>query len=339
MLYINGGNGHITDDINQASMATADSPDLQMPAGFGQAVSLFASVRQPASAELAARLGAQAIGLVRTEFLLPADDRLPDVAFYQHAFRTICEAAAPLPVTFRLLDVAADKVPAWFPRLDAVGRPLGVQGVRLYKLDPVANVIEAQLAALAELAQEFNLRVLIPFLTRVEEFTYWRDLIRQRLPAHVPVGAMAETPAMVLDIASLLQTADFVAIGCNDLMQGLYAADRDLGELRHYLDPYAPLLYRLFQEVAEQAGEYLQQIQLCGVLSQMQGILPVLLGLGYRTFSVDAPFLPYLANLAARTTRTACETVAARVCAANTTQEVLEILQLATDRHAPFLDG
>lgn len=345
-LRIDGVSGQITDDLGNTSSPLASSVESRTTAkdqtaltADGEPITLYASVRTAAAAKLAAQLGAQAIGLVRTEFLLPPNGHIPDLEFYRRAFRAICEAAAPLPVTFRLLDVATDKIPDWFLHRDAVGRPLGLQGVRLYHLDPVAKVIDAQLTALAELAKEFPLRVLIPFLVRVEEYTYWRVRIRQQIPAHVPVGAMAETPATLLDIAGLLQQADFVAIGCNDLMQNLFAADRDLAELRHYLDPYAPLLFRLLQQVAEQAGEHLQQIQLCGVLSQMQGVLAVLLGLGYRTFSVDAPFISSLANIIAGVTIPTCEKLAGRVCAASTTEEVLTILQLPTDRHAPYSDS
>lgn len=332
MLYIDGISGRISDDLSAlptpAALHSPHQPGEKLFLADGEAVNLYASVRQPMATRRAAQLGAQAIGLVRTEYLLPPHEQLPDTAFYCDTFRSICEAASPLPVTFRLLDVAADKIPAWFPHNAGVGRPLGLQGVRLYKLDPVANVVDAQLTALAQLADEFSLRVLIPFLVQVEEFVYWRDQIRQRLPAHVAVGAMAETLASVLDITSLLQCADFVAIGCNDLMQSLYATDRDLAELRHYLDPYAPVLFRLLHQVAEQADGQLEHIQLCGVLSQLQGIFPVLLGLGYRTFSVDAPFIPYLATVATQTTRSACENLAQQVCAANTTQDVLTILRL-----------
>ena len=68
-------------------------------------------------------------------------------------------------------------------------------------------------------------------------------------------------------------------------------------------------------------------------LPQIQGCLPVLLGLGYRTFSVDAPFIPYLILIVANTTQQKCEKLALQVCAAKTTQQVLQILQLPADMH------
>ena len=344
-LLINGVSGKITDNITEhleTSSPVVEDSTKRMTAtavlmADGEAVNLSASVRHPSAARQAVELGAKDIGLVRSEFLLPPDGGVPDAAFYHYAFREVCQEASPLTVTLRLLDVAADKVPAWFPHSDTFTGALGFQGVRLYSMDSVENVIDAQLAAFLDLSNDYNLRLLIPFLTRVEEYEYWLEQIRQQLPDHVPVGAMAETPASVLDIARLLESADFVAIGCNDLMQGLYAADRDQPELRHYLDPYAPVLFRLFRQVAEQSAELIQNIQLCGLLAQIKGVLPVLLGLGYRNFSVDAPFIPYLENIVAGTTRADCETLAAQVCAARTSKEVLDILQLPTGRHSPFL--
>ena len=344
-LMIDGARGLISNDIAAAQTAVNPSDELLQISNAGQEVlttdgepvNLLASVRQVSVARQARELGAKAIGLVRTEFLLPEHERVPDKSFYRTAFRDICEAAAPLSVTFRLLDVASDKIPPWLADKGITSQPLGLQGVRIYNIEPVAAIIEAQLEVLAELSDTFSIRVLLPYLARVEEYDYWLHLICSRLPATVAIGAMAETPAMVLDIGHLITHADFVGIGCNDLMQSLFAADRDQPELRHYLDPYAPLLYRLFSQVAEQAGEGLNQVHLCGVLAQIQGVLPVLLGLGYRNFSVDAPFIPHLAKRISTISKVDCEKLASQVVAADTTQQVLELLQLATDRHAPFL--
>ena len=203
-------------------------------------------------------------------------------------------------------------------------------------LEPVRRVITAQLSVLAELSNGFSFRLLVPFLARLEEYDYWLEFVHQYLTESIPVGAMAETPSLVLDIASLLEDADFIAIGCNDLMQNIYASDRDHAGLQYYLDPYAPLLFRLFRQVADATGKRLHRIQLCGVLSQMPGVLPVLLGLGFRSFSVDAPFIPYLANRVSRLSTAECETLAKQVCEVKTTLEVLTILQLPGHRHQPF---
>jgi phosphoenolpyruvate-protein kinase (PTS system EI component) len=338
-LMIDGDSGLITNDLQYGAVEeqTPVESAASMQMADGEAIHLLASVRQPQAAKQALDLGAESIGLVRSEFLQPEDGSLPDKAYYLEAFRAIAEAAEGLTVSVRLLDSAADKLPGWLPPTEGAGQALGMQGTRLYSTEPVNAVIDAQLAALKELADDFKLRVIVPYIVRLEEYEFWLARVREALPRNVPVGVMAETPASVLDIEHMITSADFVSIGCNDLMQSVFAADRDVAELRHYLDPYAPVLFRLFRQIAEQAAEGLDKVQLCGLLPQIQAVLPVLLGLGYRSFSVDAPFIPHLALVASRLSQAECEDLARRVCAARTTQEALEILQLPTDRHPPFL--
>lgn len=338
---IDGGSGLVTNELGNGPdlkpVEYALYPDQQAVMSDGEPVILCASVRHPEAAGQALAVGARSIGLVRSEFLQPEDGSLPDKAFYLERFGAIAEAANGLSISVRLLDIATDKLPSWLPRSENLGRSLGLQGTRLYGTEPVRGVIEAQLAALSELSKTYSLRVIVPFIVRLEEFEYWLAWVREQLPDTISVGAMAETPASVLDIHHLSEVADFIAIGCNDLMQSVFAADRDIAELRHYLDPYAPVLYRLFRQIAEQAGDHLADVQLCGLLPQLQGVLPVLLGLGYRCYSVDAPFIPHLASVASELSQAECEDLAAHVCDAHTTQEVLEVLQLHDDRHPPFL--
>lgn len=338
-LLLNGVTGEISEDVQACY-----GQDQQLPVlAAGQAVltadniavNLCASVRHSAAARRAAAVGAQSIGLVRTEFILPDDGGIPDVPYYQQAFQDICRSAKPLALTFRLLDLCVDKIPPWIP-LHALKGSLGMQGARLYGLAPVRDVIEAQLTSISSLLDDYRLRLLIPYLVRYEEMRYWIDRIYRRLPGKLPVGAMVETPASGLDIANWLADVDFVAIGCNDLMQCLFAADRDQAELRNYLDPYAPFLYRFFRQMAEAAGEQLEHVQLCGLLSQIQGVLPLLIGLGYRTFSVDASFIPYLAKTVLNTNVSDAQSMAMQVCDAKETREVLEILHLP-QRHVPYL--
>ena len=136
---------------------------------------------------------------------------------------------------------------------------------------------------------------------------------------------MVETPAAALDIANWLAVSDFVAVGCNDLMQCLFAADRDRADVQHYLDPCAPLLFRFFRQMAQAAAGDLQRVQLCGLLPQLPGVLPVLLGLGFRTFSVDATQIPRLAQTLQAYTVSGMQALADSVCAAKTSADVTAI--------------
>ena len=291
----------------------------------GNEIHLRVSVRNLDALQKAVKAKAEAIGLVRSEFLLPADGGIPDVDYYRREFGKICEAAASMPITIRLLDVGGDKLPLWLPGIEGIGGPLGLQGVRLYGQDTIRRVVKAQLAAIDELSIGFDIRALIPFLSSRDEVLHWTTWVRRELTHAVPLGAMAETPSAALQIAEWFDLVDFVALGCNDLIQCLFGADRDRSELRDYLDPYAPSLFRFLRQVSLGATEQLSKIQLCGVLPQLPGVLPVLLGLGFQIFSVEAASLPHLRQTLADTSLEQARSLAQRVCAARDTRQVREL--------------
>jgi phosphoenolpyruvate-protein kinase (PTS system EI component) len=339
-VMLDGASGRITAGITDYVLPIEASPgsfDKSLVTADGMPVFLRTSVRNQEAAQRSRLEGAESIGLVRSEYLTPEGGGVPDSTFYTHAFGQICEAAAPLPVTIRLLDLAADKIPPWMPPLGSVGGALGLQGVRLYGIEPMKSVYQAQLLAINSLSDRYDIRVLIPYLVRHEELHYWLNLIRRQLSKPLPLGAMAETPASALDLANWFDLVDFVAIGCNDLMQCLFAADRDRGELRNYLDPYAPLLWRFMQQIATAAAARLERIQLCGVLAQLPGVLPILLGLGYRAFSVEAKLLPYMRQTITTTNTETAKQLAQRICAAKESQEVLELLGINSETYRPYL--
>jgi len=324
-LVLDGTTGLLTTDLSvhvsprepPVTGAVSSTPD-------GVGVSLRVSVRSQRGVQYAVESGAEAIGLLRSEFLVPKDGRLPDAAFYHSAFRKLCETAAGLPLTIRLFDAAASKHPSWL-HLPPAG-VLGRQGVRLYADELVHGIYRAQLQAIAALAPEFEVRVLLPYVADLAELQYWHDDIKRQLVCPLSVGAMAETPAAALQLREWLEVVEFVAIGCNDLMQCLFGADRDQPELNRYLDPYAPALYRFLRQVADAVQDRLDAVQLCGVLPQLPGILPLLLGLGYRAFSVEATLLPYLWPTIAGTHAGEARMLAEQVCRARSSAAVRELL-------------
>jgi phosphoenolpyruvate-protein kinase (PTS system EI component) len=323
-IALDGSSGLIASEILQPLSEPHPSPGVALTTADGTRVALRTSVGSAAGAASAVAKGASAIGLVRSEYLFPASGARPDAAFLQSALATVCAAAHPLPVTVRLVDIATDKRPPWLGEVPGLAGILGLQGARLYDIEPVRSVLYAELEALAALTDQFELRVLIPYLTQLEELERWRAEIRARLA--VPVGAMLETPAAALAVSSWMQEADFVALGCNDLMQCLFAADRDQPQLAHLLDPYAPTLYRFLRQVADEAGNACGSIQVCGLLSQLPGVLPLLLGLGYRCFSVDPVMVPWLAQTARTTSLSEAEAQAEAACRARHSAELRALL-------------
>jgi phosphoenolpyruvate-protein kinase (PTS system EI component) len=329
-VIIDGTRGLVSNDSMSLSALAPQKPLAQPLSACrtsdGIDIRLRISLREQHAAELAQRSGAEAIGLVRSEFLSASDGRIPDEDFYRQVFAAICQAAAPLPVTIRLLDIAADKLPPWLPRLEGTGSPLGLQGIRLYSYEPVRSVYRAQLAAIDALRKEYEIRVLIPSLANRQELLEWVTQVRQMVSRPLSLGAMAETPAAALQLAPWFEQVDLVALGCNDLMQCLFGADRDLPALRSYLDPYCPALYCFLRQVAQSAAAYLPRVQLCGVLPQLPGILPLLIGLGFRAFSVELGSLPYLRQTVAGISLSQAARLARRVCLAQDSIEVRRLV-------------
>ncbi len=292
----------------------------------GTKIELRASIMGIDDARRAVSNGAAAIGLMRTEFLAPDDGRAPDTDFYRKRLEQLCEAARPLAVTLRLPDITQDKPVPWLELPAPMNTPLGLQGVRLFDIEPVRSVVDALLEAIKMLADTCPVKLLLPYVTRTDELLRWRDIIDHRLHGSVPVGAMAESPAAVLAIPRWLEHADFVGIGCNDLMQCLFAADRDLYETRHYLDFCSPELYRFLKLAADTAGTEIDRVQLCGLLPQQPGVLPVLVGMGFRSFSVAPVMIPYLARTAGDIDLASAQIKAGQICAAGDSDAVSALL-------------
>lgn len=303
-------------------------PGRPMETADGALVELRASITGEAGAADARRLGATAVGMVRTEYLTPPHGRMPDVSYYHKAFTAICQAADPLPVTFRLLDISVDKKPPWLGEMRGMTGLLGLQGSRLFGVRPVSTVLQAQLAALETVSRDYDLRVLMPYVASPEEFRHWRNRVRAWLPDRVEIAAMAETPAAALAMPEWRRSGTRVSLGCNDLMQCLFGADRDIPEVAGYLDPYAPSLFRFLSLVAGGAGEHLQYVQICGLLQQMPGVLSILLGLGYRNFSTSTRLVPSLAQVVHGTRLTEAEQLASAVLEAGDSGSVRELLGL-----------
>ena len=150
-VVIDGFGGTII-KLPESDLTTTPAPE---PPSAGEAIVLNdgsqfllrASIFNIDDADLAVKQGAAAIGLVRTEFLLPDTDTLPDAAFYERTLRKLCDNARPLAVTLRLPDIAADKQVPWLEPLAGISRPLGMQGVRLYDEETVRRVLLALLDA------------------------------------------------------------------------------------------------------------------------------------------------------------------------------------------------
>ncbi|GAB3782698.1 phosphoenolpyruvate--protein phosphotransferase [Dyella agri] len=261
----------------------------------GMDVRLLANAETPADVALARARGADGVGLYRTEFLFLRHKGLPSEDEQFIAYRDLVLGMGGLPVTIRTLDLGADKADAAGLVLRGEDNPaLGVRGVRLSLRYPA--VFTTQIRAILRAACYGPVRVLVPMVTQPDELIAVRtlfklarqDLKRESidLPEKLPLGAMIEVPAAAINVRALLEHADFLAIGTNDLAQYVLAADRGNDALDNIYTPLQPAMLRLLSHVIGAGRRAKKPVSLCGEIGGDVNFTAMLLALGLNEFSM-----------------------------------------------------
>mgnify|MGYP002620757361 CR=1 FL=1 len=325
-LVLDGQRGMIFDpqQLAQYPALRIQSPALFTPPRTrdGEPVLLRASVSDRNGVRRSLSSGASAIGLLRMEYLGVNSRRPPEADFFANELGTCCSEAEPLPLIARLPDFDAVKQPEWFKALPLSIKAAEHRGAARYRQEPFQTLLKDICAAVNRCSEFYDLRLMLPYIDSEAAFVELRDRILPQLSDLVAIGAMLETVQAVQKVSAFLDLADFVAIGTNDLLADLFHCDRE----RDAIDPYHPAIYQLLQQVAEQAGNQTREIQLNGQLARMPGVLPVLIGLGYRIFSVDPLLIPYLGETVQKTHTDAAAALAAQVCGMSSAQEIQQRL-------------
>lgn len=251
----------------------------------GTPVALLANLGSPTESAGALAAGAEGVGLYRTElgFLdsASAPSREQLVADYSALLRDF----AGRKVVVRVLDAGADKPLAFLGLGDEPNPALGVRGIRA--LRAAEQVLRTQLEALAEAqaSTSADLWVMAPMVADAEDAEYFVDLARSC--GITTVGVMVEVPSAALLADQLLEHCDFLSIGTNDLTQYTMAADRQLGEVARYQDPWHPAILRLIGIAADAGRRAGKPVGVCGEAAADPVLATVLVGLGVSSLSMS----------------------------------------------------
>ncbi|MFB4313288.1 phosphoenolpyruvate--protein phosphotransferase [Actinomadura sp. 21ATH] len=322
-----------------AARAAADARTalLSGPAGpgatkDGHAVPLLANIGGPRDVEQALANGAEGVGLYRTEFLFLDRSDPPSDAEQEEAYRAVLDAFPGGKVVVRTLDAGADKPLAFLPPPGDEPNPaLGERGLRMARSHP--DVLRAQLAALARAAAgtAARLEVMAPMVTDAEEAAAFAA--ECRTAGIERPGVMIEVPAAALRAGDLVTEVEFFSIGTNDLTQYACAADRQIGGLAAFQDPWRPAVLDLVAMTAAPAEGAGKSCGVCGEAAGDPVLACVLVGLGVTTLSMSAPSLPLVRAALSRHTLDECRTAAAAARAARTAAAAKE----AARAHLPGL--
>ncbi|MEF2252339.1 phosphoenolpyruvate--protein phosphotransferase [Ralstonia solanacearum] len=281
----------------EAARAQREQAERGLPARTrdGHTVEIAANVNQPAQAVEAVTLGAEGVGLMRTEFLFLERDHAPDEGEQYDVYAAMLDALGGRPLIVRALDIGGDKQ---VPHLDLPKEEnpfLGVRGARLLLRRP--DLMEPQLRALYRAAGSGRpLSIMFPMITLLDEVIALRaacERIRAELGAPaVPLGIMVEVPSAALLADRLAEHVDFFSIGTNDLTQYTLAIDRQHPDLAAEADSLHPAVLRLIQLTVQGAARHGRWVGVCGGLAGDPFGALLLTGLGVHELSMSPRDIP-----------------------------------------------
>ena len=261
----------------------------------GHRVEIAANIGSQEDAEKAVELGAEAVGLLRSEFLYMERVNEPSEAEQQAVYEGILGAMGKeRPVIIRTLDVGGDKPLAYLP-LPAEENPfLGERGVRIGINRP--SILRKQVRAILKAAHAGSARIMFPMISSLDEFRAVKKLVQEEQEklgvTDVEIGIMIEVPSAALLADQFAKEVDFFSIGTNDLTQYALAVDRGHPRLAARVDGLHPAVLRLIDMTVKAADREGKWTGICGSLASDPAAVSVLTGLGVQELSVSVPALP-----------------------------------------------
>jgi phosphotransferase system enzyme I (PtsP) len=243
-------------------------------------------------------LGAEGIGLFRTEVPFLLSERFPSEQEQYQIYREQLQAFAPKLVTMRTLDVGGDKALSYFP-IEEANPFLGWRGIRVTLDHP--EIFMAQIRAMLRASEGLNnLQIMLPMISNVSEVEKAQELIKKAhreltqegVKVDYPaVGVMIELPAAVYQTAELARRVDFVSVGSNDLTQYLLAVDRNNPRVANLYSAFHPAVISALKQVVSLAKQEGKPVSICGEMAGDPGAALLLIAMGFDVLSMNASTL------------------------------------------------
>lgn len=238
--------------------------------------------------------GADGVGLFRTELQFMISRSFPRREAQIKYYRDILQQASGKPVVFRALDIGSDKTLPYLQARSEENPALGWRGLRLSLARPA--LLRLQVRSLLQAAADTELRLMFPFVTRLDEYQQARKIVDQEthrlkkagmaVARKVCLGVMIEVPSMLWQLDDILPEVDFVSVGSNDLIQYIFSSDRlDTGLSRRY-DPLSPVFLRVLRQIVGRCEAHAVPLTLCGEMAGNPLEAMTLVGLGIRSISM-----------------------------------------------------
>ncbi len=265
----------------------------------------LANIELPEEVTMAFSMGAEGIGLFRSEFIYLQSTSLPSEEDHYQIYSRIAKDSYPAPVYIRTVDVGGEKNLPQFKIEKEPNPALGLRAIRFSLKD--RDLFKIQLKAILRASTLKNVKVLIPMITELEEIeevkmlfrTVKQELREKRIPfdEKIALGVMIEVPAAAALTDILVKEVDYISIGTNDLIQYYLAVDRSNELVSYLFKPLHPSVIRLIKFIIETAQREKKEVTVCGEMAADPLSAIVLLGLGLRKFSMNPIFIPRIKNV------------------------------------------
>lgn len=241
-------------------------------------------------------IGAEGIGLFRTEIQFMMHQELPSLEAQTALYNNILKAADGRHVTFRTLDIGSDKTLPYLQTDDEENPSMGWRAIRISLDRPM--LLRRQIRAMARAAKQcdVDISIMFPMITEVSEFLMARELFQKEVDGEgmrdrVRAGAMLEVPGLLFQLDQLLSEIDFLSVGSNDLMQFMFATDRGNPKLSGRYDILSPGPLRMMADVVDKCRAADVPVSVCGEMAGRPLEAMTLIGLGYRRLSMASPWI------------------------------------------------
>ena len=272
----------------------------------GVAIKLLANIESPSDIPRLKAMGADGVGLFRTEYLFMNRKDLPDEAEQFEVYKTAATLMDGQPVTIRTLDIGADKALSTDDYETPMNPALGLRAVRYCLSNP--KMFLTQIRAILRASHYGAIKLMIPMVSGVEQLQQTLTLIEKartqlreaQIPfnEHMPIGVMIEIPSAVLILHALLPKLDFVSIGTNDLTQYTLAVDRGDADVAHLYEELHPAVLQLIVFTIRAAQSVGKPVSVCGEMAGNAKLTRLLLAMGLDEFSMQqAQLLPVKAKI------------------------------------------
>jgi phosphotransferase system enzyme I (PtsI) len=260
---------------------------------------LYANADTPEEVTAAMDFFCRGVGLYRTEALFLRKNEMPSEDVQYLHYRELVEAAAPLSVTIRTLDLGGDKVLDLGDREKESNPFMGFRAIRYCLRNP--EIFLVQLRAILRASAHGEVKIMFPMISGVGEVIRAKALLDRakeelrveevNFDESIEIGCMIETPSAVTICDILAKEVDFFSVGTNDLVQYLLAVDRVNNQIAYLYEPHHPAVIRSLDHVSRVSKDTGRPITVCGEIAGDPHFLPVLLGLGLDHLSCAPPLL------------------------------------------------